>query len=187
MQWANQNSNQLHVADVTRGKTRANESWSAWFYFWLVEKITRVLSQSCSAVDAKPITFPHSSENRSIYRLLVVLFVCLFQDCTVKDFSLRCFLPPCHFVLIIGFVFQERVYNGYEWMALIFCHAFSQNTWSLWRLEMLSFTCNAGQLLLSAIFSSVGFFSCMKLNNRIGNRYIIRKYVWYFLHLLRGL
>ena len=42
---------------------------------WLT-KLREFLSQSCSVVDAKPITFPHSSENCSIYRLLVVLFVC---------------------------------------------------------------------------------------------------------------
>ena len=48
-----------------------------WFYFWLDEKIrANVLSQSCSVVDAKPITFRHSNENRSslwILRLLVAI------------------------------------------------------------------------------------------------------------------
>ena len=63
----NQSKLELQVADGKRGKTRASE-WQLVFVLLLIGwKIgANFLSQSCSVANAKPITFRHSNENRSM-------------------------------------------------------------------------------------------------------------------------
>ena len=42
IQWINQNSKQLHVAEKSAGKrVQVNHDWF-WFYFWLDEKVARI-------------------------------------------------------------------------------------------------------------------------------------------------
>ena len=65
-------SNYMKLTQSAGKRMASSHDWF-WFHFWLDEKVERVfLSQSCSVVEAKPITFWHSKENRyiKIIRLL---------------------------------------------------------------------------------------------------------------------
>jgi len=44
LEWTNQNSEQIHIAEAKRGKTFASESrlLLTWFYFWLDNKVAPV-------------------------------------------------------------------------------------------------------------------------------------------------
>jgi len=54
----NHNSKKLHIADVKRGKMCMSESWLVKILLLIGQKIgTSCLSQSCSVVSAKPITY----------------------------------------------------------------------------------------------------------------------------------
>ena len=62
VQWTNQISKQIHVADCTRGKTSKDSDWSVSFYFWLDEKILQ-------DEVFKPIVYHCRTESKQILTL----------------------------------------------------------------------------------------------------------------------
>ena len=59
-------NNYMWLTQSAGKRVRVYHDWF-WLYFWVDEKLARVfLTQSRSVEFAKPITFWHSSENRSI-------------------------------------------------------------------------------------------------------------------------
>ena len=66
IKWTNQNTKLFHVADAKCGKTRPSESRLVLVLLLIGWKIgASFLNQSRSEVNAIPITFRHSNENRS--------------------------------------------------------------------------------------------------------------------------
>ena len=73
IQWTNQNSKYLHVADAKRGKKRASESRLVLVLLLIGWKSgASFLNQSGGVVNAMPITFRHSGENRFIVNFEVI-------------------------------------------------------------------------------------------------------------------